>query len=119
MSNPILNELRADLDPGDQWGTYMNYSFAVCAILYTMNEGEVPEHWGYRPSPFGVIELGDWTQETVWNAIGMWDEAGQTMTGLIDEFMDPEVWAQRVATLVEAGEVLHRLCRLIPESEKY
>ena len=74
-------------DDGDCWGTALSAWFNVADYLYATN-GDVPEHWGFRPGAMGCSVDPD----DVW----------------FPTFEDTQT-----ETLERWGDVLMRYCRML------
>ena len=59
MNKDLKTEWQLNYDKGDAWGSCMGWLLAVCDYLTFETDECVPDHWQFRPSPFGANEDDD------------------------------------------------------------
>lgn len=128
-ANPILWEVRLADDPGDPWGTYLGWAFAVNALLEYVG-GDIPLSRGYRASMAGAagdLTDGSWEGSAVLTATGLGEYVPGDPDGKTDptvrlfdeETLTGETWVLAQAFADHAARVLDRLLEAVPEADRY
>lgn len=64
MNKDLKTEFQLTYDKGDPWGSCMQWLFAVCDYLTFETDECVPNHWQFKPSPFGA-DTEDYNYQTL------------------------------------------------------